>query len=272
MHIAGLAVELRKTRTQHGVPLFRVSLIHKPDTRVGQILSEGEHSCVAIAAFLAELSTTDSRSGIVFDDPISSLDHRHREAVAERLADEGQHRQIIVLTHDLVFLFLLEKACQERGTDVALRHVLRRGDEPGHCDNSPPLKAQNADRRAQSLQSHLDNTRFQYEQDPEGAWLITAKGLLGHVRDAWESAVEGAVAPVLRTFSSKIDTRGFAKLTAITQQDAEDMRTAYGRCSTLLHNASDAFNPAVPTPDQIADEITALRTWIDNLRIRQDQI
>ena len=272
MRIAGLAIELRKTRTQHGVPLFRVSLIHKPQARAGDILSEGEHRCVALAAFLAELSTTDNRSGIVFDDPISSLDHLHRDVVAERLAEEGQNRQIIVLTHDIAFLFLLENACRERNTDIALRHVLRRSDEPGHCDNDPPLKAQNAERRAQSLQTHLDNVRIQYERDPEGAWLITAKGLLGHIRDAWESAVEGAIAPVLRTFASRVNTKGFMKLSAVTVQDAESMRAGYGRCSTLLHNASAALNPAVPAPDQIANEITALRNWIDNLRARQDQI
>lgn len=272
LDIAGLAIELRKTRTQHGVPQFRVSLIHKPDAKAGQILSEGEHRCVALAAFLAELSTTDSRSGIVFDDPISSLDHLHREAVAARLAEEGQTRQIIVFTHDLPFLFLLERACRDQGTGVALRHVLRRGDVPGYCENTPPMKAQKAEQRIQSIQRHLDNTRIQYDRDPEGEWLITAKGLLGHIRDTWEEAVEGAVAPVLRTFSSKIDTRGFSKLSAISLEDADQMRAGYGRCSTLLHNASDAMNPRIPTPDQIADEIAALRDWIDNLRARQDQV
>ena len=117
-----------------------------------------------------------------------------------------------------------------------------------------------------------DNTRIQYEQDPTGVWPFTAKGLLGHLRDTWESAVEGVVAPVLRTFSSKVNTRGFYKLSAITLQDADDMRAGYGRCSTLLHNASDALNPTVPTPDQIADELSALRYWIDILQTRQDHI
>ena len=101
------------------MPHFRVSLIRKPEARVGKILSEGEHRCVALAAFLAELATTESRSAVVFDDPVSSLDHMHREAVAERLADEGQHRQVIVLTHDIDFLFLLDQSC--RKTDHAPR-------------------------------------------------------------------------------------------------------------------------------------------------------
>src|SRR5262249_48323236 len=139
-------------------------------------------------------------------------------------------------------------------------------------ENTSPMKAQKAEQRVESIQSHLDNARIQYEREPEGAWLITAKGLLGHVRDTWEGAVEGAVAPVLRTFSSKIDTRGFSKLSVITLDDADQMRAGYGRCSTLLHNASDAMNPRIPTPDQIAEELATLRNWIANLRARQNQI
>ena len=72
--VAGLAIELRKEKTRYGVPHFRVSLIRKPEAGVGKILSEGEHRCVALAAFLAELATTDSRSAVVFDDPVSSLE------------------------------------------------------------------------------------------------------------------------------------------------------------------------------------------------------
>ena len=69
------------------------------------MLSEGEHRCVAIAAFLAELSTSESNSAIVFDDPVSSLDHVYKDNVAERLAEEGKNRQVIVFTHDHVFSY-----------------------------------------------------------------------------------------------------------------------------------------------------------------------
>ncbi len=127
-------------------------------------------------------------------------------------------------------------------------------------------------RRAESLQKHLVNARIQYRQDPEWVWLLTAKGMLVQIRETWESAVEAALAPVLSRFANKVDTKGFAKLSAITIQDVEDMRAAFGRCSDLLHSASKALNPTVPTPDQIGEEIAALRGWIANLQVRQDKI
>jgi hypothetical protein len=121
--VAGLAIELRKEKSSYGMPLFRVTLIKKPEVKVGDILSEGEHRCVAIAAFLAELSTSDSHSTVVFDDPVSSLDHLHREDLAKRLAAEGKKRQVIIFTHDIAFLFLLNEACHEQETHIAFRCV-----------------------------------------------------------------------------------------------------------------------------------------------------
>ena len=113
--VANLAVELQGARAAYGVPRFRISLIRRPNQRVGTILSEGEHRCIALCAFLAELVTTEGGSGIVFDDPVSSLDHTYRKAVARRLAVLGLERQVIIFTHDIAFLFLLEESCREVG-------------------------------------------------------------------------------------------------------------------------------------------------------------
>ena len=59
---------------------------------VSEVLSDGEQRALAIAAFFAELKTLPSVSAIVFDDPMSSLDHHRREIVAKRLVKEAQTR------------------------------------------------------------------------------------------------------------------------------------------------------------------------------------
>ena len=227
---------------------------------------------------MAELATNDSDSGIIFDDPVSSLDHLHREAIANRLAEEGRHRQVIVFTHDLPFLFLLRNACVQVDdpalqTEVALRHVQKRQQTPGYCRNEAPEKAQDASTRLRSIRTHLNNTKVQYDQDPDGtSWLITARGIVDSLRQSWEAAVEHAISPVLRTFTSKVNTKGFAKLSAITQEDAEIMRKHYGQCSVLLHKASDAMNPSAPSPDVIEAEIGALEEWLASVFERQNEI
>ena len=75
-----------------------------------KILSEGQQRAVAIASFLAETQVARHSNGIIFDDPVSSLDQVYREKVAKRLAAEGEQRQVIVFTHDDYFFTVLRQA------------------------------------------------------------------------------------------------------------------------------------------------------------------
>ena len=69
-----------------------------PDIETSEIISEGESKAVALAEFLAEISCSPTSSGVIFDDPVSSLDHLIRENVAKefvkprkRQAGRGVH-------------------------------------------------------------------------------------------------------------------------------------------------------------------------------------
>lgn len=272
--IAGLAVELRQQNSVQGVPRFKVALTRKPTASVGQVLSEGEHRCVALAAFLAELATTENRSGIVFDDPVSSLDHMHREAVAKRLIAEAANRQVIVFTHDLAFLFELNRAADEvqPRPQVAISSVSRGSDKAGFCRSEPPFKARRVTDITTSLTNQLANERYHFDQGNQDEWRNTAKSIAGSLRDTWEIAVEEAVGHVIRRLSNEVRTPGLVKLTAITIPDCEAMRDGFGRCSELLHSIAPALNRPLPRPEALSSEITSLSTWADDLRQRQDAV
>jgi energy-coupling factor transporter ATP-binding protein EcfA2 len=270
--VAGLAIELRQEKTTQGVPLFRVSLIKKPQAKVGEVLSEGEHRCVALAAFLAEMATTDSRSGIVFDDPVSSLDHMHREAVAKRLAAEGKERQIVVFTHDISFLLLLNEECRGAGAHIAFRSINRGAESAGFCDPNPPPNAQPVEKVIESMGTHLENTKIQFERGKQADWYLTVRSLQEQLRTTWERAVEEALSPVIRRLANKVDTKGLFKLTVLTIEDCNTMRAASGRCSALLHSSSEALNKPLPKPDAIRAEIQALSDWVTDIRNRQDKV
>ena len=269
LDVAGLAIELRKEKSAYGVPLFRVSLMQKPEVRVGDVLSEGEHRCVALAAFLAELATTEGKSGIVFDDPVSSLDHMHRKEVADRLADEGLKRQIIVFTHDIAFLFLLDQVSREKGTHIAFRSVNRGPDLAGYCQQDPPARAQPIEKVIESMQKDLDNKKVLYEQGKHDEWERTLDALQKRLRWTWERAVEEAVGPVIKRLSYKVQTKGLGKITTITMDDCRTMRQAYGRCSNLLHSESESLNAPLPKPEAVQKEIDALRDWVADIKQRQ---
>lgn len=71
--------------------------------RPSKVLSEGEQKVLAMADFLAEARLADITAPVIFDDPVSSLDHRRINEVAERIANLSKVNQVIVFTHDIFF-------------------------------------------------------------------------------------------------------------------------------------------------------------------------
>lgn len=270
LELGDLAVELRHAKTTSGTPLFRVSLTRKPnEKKISAILSEGEFRCIALAAFLAEQATTESKSTIVFDDPVCSLDHMHREQVADRLAQEGTARQVIIFTHDLAFLFLLQRACEKHGANLAHRSVLKAGEKVGLCKPEAPLRAQGVERALTTLENDLTNRKALYENGDHMQWAAAVNHYQRELRNLWERAVEEAMSPVVKRLQNKINIGGLDKITEITMQDYEFVQEGYGRCSELLHSDGDDLNRSLPKPEKIQKEISSIRDWIQSVKARQ---
>jgi len=111
-----LAVELQPAGGTRGALFHRLAFKNAPGVIVTDVVSEGESRALSLAAFLTELSTANSQSAIIFDDPVSSLDHIWRERIARRLVSEAKDRQVVVFTHDILFLRLL--LCEAERQDV----------------------------------------------------------------------------------------------------------------------------------------------------------
>ena len=58
---------------------------------------------LALADFLAEARLSGITAPIIFDDPVSSLDHRRIDEVAERITRPAEECQVVVFTHDILF-------------------------------------------------------------------------------------------------------------------------------------------------------------------------
>jgi len=265
--ISRLRVELRQEKSEAGQARFKVCFVAKPTENVGAVLSEGELRCLAIAAFLAELETAEGSSGIVLDDPICSLDHMHREKVAQRLAREALRRQVIVFTHDVPFLSQLQQACREAGARVLMR-LVSRGATPGFChEDAPPTHRPIKDAIA-TVTADIKNKRYLYDTgDPRWVDCVTSFG--GTLRKLWERAVEDVLSTVLTRWTHKVDTSGFIGLTILTEADHKSMRQAYGLCSVWEHYQPAAGNAPQPSFDDIAAEALRLTTWLDNIKARQ---
>ena len=100
-----------------------------------QVLSEGEQTAAALADFLTEVELNGACVGVIFDDPVTSMDHVRKEAIAQRLVTEAERRQVVVFTHDILFTNYLATAAEEKGVAFAGRTVWRDdANSPGAID------------------------------------------------------------------------------------------------------------------------------------------
>jgi energy-coupling factor transporter ATP-binding protein EcfA2 len=272
LKLSRIPVELRKEKDRQAVSYFRVALVEKPNAKVGEIFSEGEHRCVALAAFLAELVTAQRYSGIVFDDPMSSLDHTHRNAVASRLIEEAEHRQVIVFTHDLVFLYELRREAEKANRSIVFRNVRRKQNKPGYVENELPDKAKSGLEMCNGIRSAIKSVKPTFDNLPDTQKTTFCKGIIGQLRDSWEQAISDYIRPVLERFDNKVKPTSIFKLGILTEEDVKSVMSAQARLSEDLHSSAQALNPEDISLDDLLTEVKVLEDWLQSIRDRQKKV
>lgn len=70
---------------------------------VEDILSTGEQKAVCLSLFLGEIESQGGSDPVVFDDPVTSVDHEISDLLAKRLLQVSAKRQVVIFTHDKLF-------------------------------------------------------------------------------------------------------------------------------------------------------------------------
>ena len=270
LKLTRIPIELRK-KDAKGVSYFQVCLVERPEQPVGEIFSEGEHRCVALAAFMAELVTSKQYSGIVFDDPMSSLDHIHRKAVAARLVEEARHRQVIVFTHDLTFLFELRREAEAKEQPVKCQTVCRQQNRPGFIAGELPMKAKSALQLMNSLRSELKEVKPHFTSWNDTRRTVFSKGFIEQLREAWDQGIADFIFPVLGRFDNTIKGTSLFKLAVITEEDVKTVTAARGRLSEELHATAETLNPETVSQEDFLAEVAKLEKWLHDILQRQKE-
>ncbi|MBD8689155.1 MULTISPECIES: AAA family ATPase [unclassified Rhizobium] len=268
-------VEVVRSGGQYGSPNYQIRLFANPKTKVHLVLSEGEQTCVALAAFLTELATATHKSALIFDDPVTSLDHRWRKKVARRLVEEAKERQIIVFTHDLVFVNDLNDSARGQGVPAKLANLSRGPEGTGIVGDGLPWDHAGVKSRLDRLEKDQRAGKALYDANDEAGYRSSAVRIYGFLRATWERALEEIVfAGLLMRHRDYIDTKHLKKVTALLETDTEAFRAAFKKCSDIIdaHDPSRVRNDEPPPPSEISDDIKALKEWADALRIRQNAV
>lgn len=264
-------VELKELGGVEGVFYHKLVLKRAPGVDLPKVVSEGEQRCLSIAAFFAELSTADDLSGIVFDDPVSSLDYQWRQGVAGRLIQEAKTRQVIVFTHDVVFLLLLKQFAEDLEVEQFDQHVRFLSKGAGVCSEELPWVALPINKKIGYLKNGWQAADKLSRDGHQDAYEKDAKYLYGLLREAWERALEEVLlGGVVERYRPNIQTQQVAQIADITPEDCKTVETAMTKCSKWLpgHDQAAAARAPVPGPTELKADIEALDIWVAAIRNR----
>jgi energy-coupling factor transporter ATP-binding protein EcfA2 len=267
-----IEVELKELGGAGGVFYHKLAFKHAPGVDLPKVVSEGEQRCLSIAAFFAELSTADDQSGIVFDDPVSSLDYLWRQAVARRLVQEAKTRQVIVFTHDVVFLLLLKQFADELEVEQVDQHVRYLSKGAGVCAQELPWVAMPIKKKIGYLKISWQAADKLSRNEHQDAYEKEAKYLYGLLREAWERALEEVLlGGLIERYRSSIQTKQLAQIADITDVDCKAVEMAMTKCSKWLtgHDQAAAARAPVPGPAELKTDIEALEKWVTTIKDRR---
>lgn len=247
------------------------------DAHLTDVLSEGEQRALAIAGFLAEVKAAGHRQPIVFDDPVSSLDHIFTQRVAARLVREALERQVIVFTHNLALLVELNEAAETlalRGSLVPVEVItVSRMERPGVAVPGHPWEGAKTKERANQLVGDLANFKDLLAGD-KTEYNRRAAYLYSRLREAWESLVErDLLGAVIARYRLSVQTQTLWGIT-IEDKDVFQIEAAMSKASRFMvgHDTSLHISEDRPRPAEVAEDIEELRAFADMLTKRREKV
>lgn len=232
-----------------------------PVHRVEEIASEGEHRCIALAAFMAELSQASHKSALVFDDPVSSLDHKRRDAIATRLVKEAAQRQVVVFTHDLAFMCDLAFAAKGQLPEVHYQHVEWIAGRPGRVVHGQCWDAQTYDAQMKTLCEQIGKADKVHREQGDSEYRAEVMPVIGRMRGACERIIEQYLLnKAIQRHDSKISVGYIPSIAVVTSAQWNVVHDVWKACSNIIEaHAKPLSGPVnIPAPDQ-------LKTWMEDL-------
>ncbi len=184
-----LKVKLIKSKVSKGKVLHTLQLDGAAHN-LNEVLSEGENRIVSIAAFLADVTGRTYPAPFVFDDPISSLDQDYEEAVVQRLCAIASERQVIIFTHRLSLLGMVQDYAKKFSIEpeiICIREESWGTGEPGDT----PLFAKKPDKALnQLINDRLSKAKKLLNEHGKEVYEPYAKALCSDFRILLERMIE----------------------------------------------------------------------------------
>jgi len=270
-HLSLVRVELQAKGGKKGKFQQRPALLDAETlTPLREVLSEGEQTALGLAGFFTEAHFDDTRSTLVFDDPVTSLDHIRRARVADRIVEFAREQPVIVFTHELSFIVELSRSAREASLDVTERRIERvGGTSPGRVGEKYPWKAKDVDSRLHTLDQKLAKIKKRRSGWSQKKYERSCRDWAGLLSETWERIIHlEIVGRVFDQTKSEVRPTMVKVLSRITEGDNNEFQESYSRCSrwAARHDKSPDLNYVAPEPEELQQELDLVKTWHRRIR------
>ncbi len=267
-----LNVAIVKSKTAKGKVYYAIKLKNSILTeKIENVLSEGEFRIVSLAAFLADVSNKAYNSPFVFDDPISSLDVDYEENTVKRIVELSKTRQVIVFTHRLSFLSLLND--EVKSQKVKANNVTILSEDWGNGQPSSPfIDSQSPSKALNTLiNERLPKAVKVKKTIGISEYLPIAKSICSDFRIILERIVEVDLlnSVVLRYRRSIMTKDKLEPLVKINQSDIELIEDKMTKYSIYEHSQSASIPTKPIDPTDLKNDMEEVSDWLTKFKARK---
>lgn len=233
------------------------------------VLSEGEQKVIAISDFLAEMQLSEVNRGIIFDDPVTSLDEKRKSEIAERLVKESIIKQVIIFSHDLVFVSSLLSHSEEYKTPFLCHWIENWDGKPGQIwlNNSPSYEKEY--RNAEPVKKYYSQCG-KNDCPPTERENLLKQGFAA-LRTCYEVLVINELfCNVVQRFNERVSIDALSKVN-FTEEIKIELSEGFAQCCRYMegHTHSDNYAYKKPGRQNLSEEIQryeAIRKKIRDLK------
>jgi len=254
-----LGVEIRykaeKGKTFKQLALKTNEKFPRDQSNPDKVLSEGEQRAVALADFFTEIASDEQSAGFILDDPVTSLDFRWKEVIAENIVREAINKQAIVFTHDLHFLHCLKTKSDEKSIDIRAHWIQKRDEIPGYVFNDNSPMSEKDYKNAKQAKEFCKKSAVLGITAEEQQYCLEAG--FAALRTSYEAFIMFELfSGVVLRFEERISGDRLKKI-YIDDEIRDDVAESIGRISRYIgaHLHSDTHAAQKPTPQMLTDEL-----------------
>lgn len=222
------------------------------DKRLSQIFSEGEKNIHALADFFAEAEMNNYHGLYIFDDPVNSLDEMNREKVAERILQLVTNgNQVILFTHDLVFLNMLIDTVKD-----SLHRVSKADNKVFIEANAKMGDKKELKSTIARIKNELDRIdKLPVNSDKELDMRMVYSLISGYLESYFEIIILGSI---ISRYRPNIRMANISELKKINNSILDKLSSLYGQTSVKGARHSAAKGSPKPTLDELKQHVKDL--------------